>query len=134
MSDILKVTSVPQVRDSLAVSHVGPVSNTQPLEGQKSGNDLPPNQKAASLRHITPEKPQDFQEEIKVAVSQMNEYVEATQRDLSFRYDAERGETVVQVLDRNTQEVIRQIPDAIFLKIAQQLAEEAPGALLSAQV
>jgi flagellar protein FlaG len=41
---------------------------------------------------------------------------------------------VVKVLDRATQEVIRQIPDAIFLRISQSMAPEQPGKLFNVSV
>ena len=72
-------------------------------------------------------------ERIQAAVAQMNEYIQSTQRDLHFSYDEGSGETVVKVLDRVTQEVIRQIPDAIFLKLAQRLDSEGTLHLLSAR-
>ena len=57
------------------------------------------------------------------AVTQMNEFIQSTQRDLRFNIDRETGETVVKVIDRQTEEVIRQIPDEIFLKLARHLDE-----------
>jgi len=63
----------------------------------------------------------------------MNAYIQSSQRDLHFSYDAASGETVVKVLDRQTQEVIRQIPDAIFLKIASQKDIGGTLSLFSAQ-
>jgi len=73
------------------------------------------------------------QEKVQAAVAQMNEYIQSTQRDLNFTYDPGSGETVVKVLDRSTQEVIRQIPDEIFLRLAQQLTPDEPVSLISAQ-
>jgi len=57
------------------------------------------------------------------AVTQMNEFVQSTQRDLRFNIDEETGQTVVKVIDRQSEEVIRQIPDEIFLKLARHLKE-----------
>ena len=76
---------------------------------------------------------QNSGEKMQAAVAQMNEYIQSTQRDLHFSYDESSGETVVKVLDRVTQEVIRQIPDAIFLKLAQRLDSEGTLHLLSAR-
>lgn len=70
---------------------------------------------------------------VQAAVAQMNKYIQSTQRDLHFSYDQGSGETVVKVLDRATQDVIRQIPDAIFLKLAQRIDSEGALHLLSAQ-
>lgn len=75
----------------------------------------------------------ELQEQVKQAVAQMNEFVQSTQRDLHFSFDSDAGETIVKVLDRETQEVIRQIPDQIFLKLAQQLKGNESIHLVTAQ-
>lgn len=75
----------------------------------------------------------DFQDSVQQAVAHMNEFIQSTQRDLQFSYDIATGDTVVRVLDSATKEVIRQIPDEIFLKLARQLSVDEPVQLLSAQ-
>src|SRR5690606_10040868 len=72
-------------------------------------------------------------ERLRAAVAHMNDYIQSTQRDLQFRYDDESGETVVQVIDRKTREVIRQIPDEIFLKISQVIDSYGDIHLINAQ-
>lgn len=74
-----------------------------------------------------------MQEHVEAAVAQMNEYIQSTQRDLHFSYDKAAGETVVKVLDRSTQEVIRQIPDETFLKLAHSKDADGNFQLFSAQ-
>lgn len=73
-------------------------------------------------------------EKIQAAVADMNEYIQSIQRDLMFSYDEEAGATVVKVLDRKTQEVIRQIPDETFLQLSKTLKQDEPGSLFKAQV
>jgi flagellar protein FlaG len=75
----------------------------------------------------------EMQEHVEAAVAQMNEYIQSTQRDLHFSYDKASGETVVKVLDRSTQEVIRQIPDETFLKLAHSKDSDGNFQLFSAQ-
>ena len=82
----------------------------------KGGSSLPPVQKAAKVETIDPAV---YQENVEAAVAQMNEFIQSTQRDLHFSYDREAGETVVKVLDRGTQEVIRQIPNETFLELVR---------------
>jgi flagellar protein FlaG len=67
-------------------------------------------------------------------VAHMNEYIQSTQRDLQFNYDPDSGQTVVKVVDRSTQEVIRQIPDEIFLRLAETLGSNEPIQLFSTRV
>lgn len=81
----------------------------------------------------TAESTKHLSEHVEAAVKQMNEYIQSTQRDLHFSYDKAAGETVVKVLDRKTQEVIRQIPDETFLKLAQSQGEDGGITLFSAQ-
>ncbi len=128
MNDITKVASNPVPAKAVPVSSL-PGS----AKGQKTGNDLPPAAEAARSLPQDPVNSQAVQEQVQAAVAKMNEYIQSTQRDLNFSYDPESGETVVKVLDRSTQEVIRQIPDEIFLRLAQTHNLEEPGQLFSAQ-
>jgi len=72
----------------------------------------------------------DISEEVMRAVAkQIESYLKANGRDLQFSIDQESGRTVVTVRDSSTGEVIRQIPDAEALRIAQSLGKQ-PGTLL----
>ncbi len=97
---------------------------------QKSGNELPAAVPAAINARVNVK---EMQENVEAAVKQMNEYIQSTQRDLSFSYDKSSGETVVKVLDRATQQVIRQMPDETFLKLARSTDSEGSFQLLNAQ-
>jgi flagellar protein FlaG len=100
------------------------------LKPQKNGNLLPLVGSPAKALHVDVKK---TQEKVEAAVAQMNEYIQSTQRDLQFHYDPSSGETVVKVLDRSTQQVIRQMPDETFLKLARSTDFEGNFNLFSAQ-
>lgn len=68
------------------------------------------------------------------AVSQLNDFVQNVQRDLRFEVDHERGETIIRVVDQQTQEVIRQIPDEVALRLAENLQQEEPLTLFNLKV
>ncbi len=70
---------------------------------------------------------------LKEAITRLNEYVQSVQRDLQFNLDESSGKTVIKVLDRNTQEVIRQIPDEFVLKLARNLHQDEPVNLFNAK-
>jgi len=125
MNEIPKAAAPAPVTPIKSMSAGTPVSagNKNPV----GNSDVPPAIKAqhADLK--------DMQKHVEAAVAQMNEYIQSTQRDLHFSYDKASGETVVKVLDRSTQEVIRQIPDETFLKLANSKDTDGNIQLFSAQ-
>ena len=68
------------------------------------------------------------------AVSQLNDFIQAVQRDLQFEVDSELGETIVRVVDQQTQEVIRQIPDEVAMRLAEKLQQDEPLTLFNLKV
>ena len=68
------------------------------------------------------------------AVARLNDYVQSVERDLRFSLDSESGQPVISVFDRETSELIRQIPPEITLSLARQLNGEEPLLLFSAEV
>jgi len=74
------------------------------------------------------------QESVESAVTKLNDYVQTVQRNLQFNLDEDSGKTVITVVDRNTSAVIRQIPDDVALKLAQDLQQDEPLSLFNAKV
>ncbi len=66
------------------------------------------------------EKSADVVEKVSQAIAQMNEFIQSEQRDLRFSIDEGSGHTVVRVVDRESGELIRQIPNEIFLRLAEE--------------
>ncbi|GAB1258120.1 flagellar protein FlaG [Aurantivibrio plasticivorans] len=98
----------------------------------ESGKKLPPDEQKISATQVKTTDVnvdeqalphQQVHEDMKEVVAQMNEYTQSMQRNIQFDVDDASGRTVVTVKDRTTQEVIRQIPDETFLKMAQSLKE-----------
>ena len=63
------------------------------------------------------------------AVKDLSRGVQNLQRSLQFSIDESSGRTVIKVVDKNTQEVIRQIPEEQVLELAARLDKNA-GVLL----
>ena len=61
--------------------------------------------------------------ELEAAVSQVADYVQNVQRNLSFSIDQDSGHTVVKVIDSDSEEVIRQIPSEELLALARRLRD-----------
>ncbi|BFM16579.1 hypothetical protein R50073_27620 [Maricurvus nonylphenolicus] len=98
-----------------------------------SGNSLPPAE-APAAEVVDPQESLETQQaKLDEAVSRLNDYVQSTQRDLYFSYNENVDKTIVTVVDRNTEEVIRQIPNEVAVQLAQQINEDEPVRLFSAQ-
>ena len=102
---------------------------------------------SASLRPSTPSKPENAAPVIRAgnnldaspaqeqptesnsrmemsnAVRSLNESVQNIQRGIEFSIDEESGRSVVKVVDRETGEVIRQLPSEDALAVSQQIKE-----------
>jgi flagellar protein FlaG len=63
------------------------------------------------------------QEQVEEAVSRINDYVQNQQRTIRFSIDESSGKDVVTVLDKRTEEIIRQMPREEILVVARRLAE-----------
>ena len=112
------VSSAPQVQSQTPQADV----KAQAAE-VSSGNSLPKEPKAEAKSV-----------EVKEAVSKLNDFAQKTQRDLNFQVDEDSGKTVIKVYDRNSEQLVRQIPNEEALEMAKRLSAEEPSMLFSAQV
>jgi len=84
------------------------------------GNSLPQSGKATKAEGADQQPTaQDFE----AVVAKLSDFVQAVERDLSFTVDDNTGDTVIVVKDRQTDEVVRQIPSEDVLQLAQKLLE-----------
>ncbi|MBY6104761.1 flagellar protein FlaG [Marinobacter nauticus] len=89
---------------------------------------------AASGSARLKEQAAEQRESLDDAVSRLNDYAQNVQRDLQFEIDNDLGQTIVRVVDQQTQEVIRQIPDEVALRLAEKLQQDEPLTLFSVKV
>lgn len=64
-------------------------------------------------------KPSDI--DVDQALSVVNKAAVFEQRSLTFTMDEDSGRSVVKVIDKNTDQVIRQIPTEELLKVSQDI-------------
>ena len=81
----------------------------------EDGKSLPPEEAVEA-------KPN--REELQEAVAQLNQHIQQIQRDLHFSVDDTSGRTVVQVVNSETEEIVRQIPSEEVLRILRNLQEQ----------
>ncbi|UTW46382.1 flagellar protein FlaG [bacterium SCSIO 12696] len=87
------------------------------------------------------EQPQEAEEvsreTIESAVVQITDFVQNVSRELQFQVDDTTGYTLITVTDRETEEVIRQIPSEEVVALARYIADNgaypAKGSLLNSE-
>jgi len=62
-------------------------------------------------------------EEVDYAVEVINDTMTLINRSLSFRVDDQNGRTVISIIDRDTDETIKQIPSEDLLKLINHMQE-----------
>ncbi|WP_332879166.1 flagellar protein FlaG [Massilia sp. S19_KUP03_FR1] len=67
--------------------------------------------------------------DIKTALEKLNHSMTESSQDLQFSVDEDSKQTVVKLIDRNTHEVLRQMPTKEALEIAKSL-DKAMGKLI----
>ncbi len=109
--------------------------------GQVAGKTLPAGRESAELssklRSENADKPNvaeenDTAKEVEDAVASMNSFVQSVQRDLLFTVDNDLDRTVVKVVDTESGDVIRQIPEETFLELARNMKERGELHLVDA--
>ncbi|WP_449441059.1 MULTISPECIES: flagellar protein FlaG [Pseudomonas] len=106
----------------------------------------PAPQQASTVSEKAPEKPQAdsvtpvaYKNEdtdganLKHAVQQIEKFVQSIKRNLEFSIDEQSGKVIVKVIASETGEVVRQIPSAEALKLAESL-NNASHVLFDAKV
>ena len=125
MNEVRPVQSI-GVRPGGSVTAAGPVAK----QAQVSGKELPEvSQKGTPQASQTP-KVSD--ETLFSELKKVNDYVQSVQRDLQFSVDKESERTVIKVIDSDSGDIIRQIPEDIFLELARRLKQDGEVNLLNA--
>lgn len=117
-SEVMHSISTSQARGPEKVQPVNPAKPVQELPD--SGKELPP-------KNHDPN-------EIDDAVKDINNHFQASHRELQFAVDEDSGRTVITVVDRVTEEKIRQIPSEEVLKFARMLDEGADLELINTYI
>lgn len=73
------------------------------------------------------------EKKLKSTLLDVNAHMQNIQRDLEFEVDKESNQTIVRVVDRQSGEVVRQIPAEVFIRMAERM-EEMDGLLMSERV
>lgn len=102
-------------------------TSTAPAEVDKLDPQLKTQQELDKSQKVS-------KEEVESAVTKLNDFVQTVQRNLQFNLDDASGKTIITVVDKQTSEVVRQIPDDVAIKLAQDLQQSEPLSLFNAKV
>ncbi len=96
------------------VSPVEPIRRVAQRQFADSGNQLP---QESHLRNTGQEKA------LERAVESANQRFQMHQRSLQFKVDDSSNHLVIKVIDKETDEVVRQIPSEEFLELSKRMEE-----------
>ena len=131
MSDV-KISGIDQSAQRGVAMPLSQNSKTSESSVDPSAADLKSTQVVQAQQKVEGQKAD--QDNVEGAVTKLNDYVQSVKRDLQFNLDDESGKTVITVIDSKTSDVIRQIPDDVALKLAQDLQQDEPLSLFNAKV
>ena len=103
--------------------------NIDPLtqELTKAAQKAPAGERVPAVEMAKPEprveKPVHAPDAARAVAQQIEAYLRSNNRALEFTVDADTGRTIVSVRDKETGELIRQIPGDEVLRIAQAMKE-----------
>ncbi|MQA52988.1 flagellar protein FlaG [Pseudomonas piscis] len=87
----------------------------------------------AAHTQVDKKEAQSEQEKVKMAVQEIEKFVQSVKRNLEFSIDEPSGKVVVKVIASDSGEVVRQIPNEEVLRLANSL-NDASSLLFSAKV
>ena len=125
----LPSSSAQRPSSATGTSSVPDAGNSLPPPSGSTGGAAAPAKQSLGIV----EQAEQVRATVEQAVAKLNDFVQSSQRDLHFAVDSGTGRTIVTVVDRETQEVIRQIPPEVALHLAQKLNDEEPLQLFSAR-
>ncbi|MDO6564698.1 flagellar protein FlaG [Amphritea sp. 1_MG-2023] len=108
--------SVESMNASSSLTSVQPAETSSVSQGKAAGT-----QPVSSISDTGNAQPEMSAEEMQAVVDKLNEFMHNGQRNLNFSVDSDTEETVVKVMDSETQEVIRQFPSEEALKLAKHI-------------
>ncbi len=100
---------------------------------EETGKDEKRTDKRESVQQAAEKLKQMSHEELAQTASEISDFVQNIQRNLNFSVHDDTGKPVIKVTDKETNEVIRQIPTEEVLQL-QKFISDASGILFKAKV
>lgn len=112
-----------------------PVSGPKPFEARGAVGSVPSAPSNGAVSGVEGKPPVDSMQAspepdaktVRQAVEEMQSRVQMVRRDLQFTIDEDTQEVVIKVLDRESGEVVRQIPSEEVLAMLKRMREWSEG-------
>jgi len=110
----------------MAVGNVSPdprsmvveTTNAAALNGPPVSRESTNSEPATNTKKV---EPQPTHEDVRRVVEDLDSVLSSINKDIQLRVDDDSGQIVTRIVDRRSQEVIKQIPPTELLKIASRL-------------
>jgi len=112
-------SNVGNVQKSMDYSQINQNNNLQSNKLEKSAE----NQKDKQDEDIKKHQKDMTKEQLQELTTKLNKEMEPLNPDIKFSYDEKINELVVNVIDKNTDRIIRKIPSEEALKIMEKMRE-----------
>lgn len=112
------LSGMPALRSVTATSDDLKVESAQQSRQVEETQQALPGQGGAPVQPLNPE-------EVDNVVVELNSMAQNLQRDLLFSVDDKTGDTIIKVTDRETEEVLREIPSAEIRAMKARLQDTA---------
>jgi flagellar protein FlaG len=96
-------------------------------------NNKKTNRQATSLQEKKEYNQQELEDEVRESVKDVNEIVDKVKEGLSFQIHEDTEELMVQIIDVNTEEVIKELPPEEMLDLKARI-HEMVGILIDEKV
>ncbi|MEN8166071.1 MAG: flagellar protein FlaG [Pseudomonadota bacterium] len=111
-----------EARRAAESQHTAPPRGVAPISGKAPVEEAARSEKSSSALASVP-KEELAKEQLVGAVSQIQDFAQMLSRELQFDVDEDLGRTVVRVLDKESGDLIRQIPSDEILVLARLMKE-----------
>jgi flagellar protein FlaG len=105
-------------RSGIAVSRVREIEAATPQRQVSAADHLA---ELSTARQSAAQQGEVSRQAFEKVVSELQTYVQKSQRNLDFHVDDQTGRVIVKVIDATNDEVIRQIPSEEMLDIARRI-------------
>jgi len=114
----------------MAIESISGVTQPVKIKGnefqQQNAQGAEDSSKAATaaelpLKAVKSLSPAEEEKKLKDAADKANEFVKSINQELQFSVDKDTGQTVVKVMDKQSGDVIRQIPSKEMLDLAKAM-------------